>query len=879
MPIVKRKPVQPLSLSESLGGAERRDTAPVFYMAATGEVFADYEYVARGSLTCSQYAARLSYYHQRIFQCELSGKSNLTYFEAAESEAQHMLAIQRRFPDPLKMPVLRAVQFQITGRLDNLVEQLSERLRDRFFAGEQLIAEVDGERLHGVVRAAAAPSATAEAPHGAHELGMQLTLSHADAAAADPPGGYVYSLHTPGRSLELRADALSRDRLVFSKSVLRKFLRESVVRDAHVGSPWTVRETLAKRYGLPSEPSGELARRIESSRDARQAKRRKVRGGCAELTQTEEGAVHRGRTGDGAPATARPAPRYPLDDMLLEPATPEELAAAAPGELPRRAQRPAAGDVGLPVDVFEPYLMAYYFFLSVGRALGISPIALDDFDAALRHPVADPPCTLLSEMHAVLLLAIAQDNAYSRDLAPAAVERRGAESHVRGEWPEAQGASGVKGEAGAEATTEAHADAEPALETASDSDLSDTPSVLETAAEVGRGWERRELDAEECRDGWETVLVGCVAARATPEALPRMHEILAHLTSEDVGASPAERYVHLPLGDKVHVLLFLCQLAVLTRAARAHYDECEAEMTELRKERAELARARKRAAEQRQELGMKREGSADAVEPAADEPDSDSDSERDELASDNDEDDDAERYKRVLGSRQESLREKALQRDAEQARAAAEQARAKELLRETKQLNAERRRVDEEEQRIARREEAIEREFRQLALVPRLRPLGRDRFLDRYYWLDGIAVPLGTSAAYQTGRLFVQAPTRREWDVLCASYAGGAEALEARKRAEQQCSAWAFGAWAVYTQPEQIEELIAWLRPKGIREHALKTQLLRQREYIEAGMRLRNDDIALGNREPAVQTRRSTRMRSEQASQLRLPYMAWRNIA
>ena len=44
-------------------------------------------------------------------------------------------------------------------------------------------------------------------------------------------------------------------------------------------------------------------------------------------------------------------------------------------------------------------------------------------------------------------------------------------------------------------------------------------------------------------------------------------------------------------------------------------------------------------------------------------------------------------------------------------------------------------------------------------------------------------------------------------------------------------------------------------------------------------MRLRNDDIALGNREPAVQTRRSTRMRSEQASQLRLPYMAWRNIA
>ena len=136
------------------------------------------------------------------------------------------------------------------------------------------------------------------------------------------------------------------------------------------------------------------------------------------------------------------------------------------------------------------------------------------------------------------------------------------------------------------------------------------------------------------------------------------------------------------------------------------------------------------------------------------------------------------------------------------------------------------------------------------------------------------------ASAYQTGRLFVQAPHRREWDALCTDYAGGSAALERRRRTELQVDEpCAWGAWGVYTQPEQMEQLIAWLRPRGIREQALKAQLLKYRDAIESGMRRRIDDIALGVREPVVETRRSTRMRSEQATQLRMPYMQWRNTA
>ena len=250
------------------------------------------------------------------------------------------------------------------------------------------------------------------------------------------------------------------------------------------------------------------------------------------------------------------------------------------------------------------------------------------------------------------------------------------------------------------------------------------------------------------------------------------------------------------------------------------------------------------------------------------------------MASDDvmDEADEADRYKRLAGTRQEALREKALQREEEEKRLAEEQARSKEQVRETKQLRDERRRLAESLQWCLRREEAIEREFRQYAQIPRLQPLGCDRFLDRYYWLDGIGS--AAASAYQTGRLFVQAPHRREWDALCTDYAGGSAALERRRRTELQVDEpCAWGAWGVYTQPEQMEQLIAWLRPRGVREQALKAQLLKYRDAIESGMRRRIDDIALGVREPVVETRRSTRMRSEQATQLRMPYMQWRNTA
>jgi bromodomain adjacent to zinc finger domain protein 1A len=102
----------------------------------------------------------MSFYRMRQFQCEVTGKSNLTYFEALESELQEARTMHSRFPEPLKAATLSSVQFrafcpgvrvptrlcsrhvaahgaEVMGRLDHLVDAVYERFKDRYFPEER----------------------------------------------------------------------------------------------------------------------------------------------------------------------------------------------------------------------------------------------------------------------------------------------------------------------------------------------------------------------------------------------------------------------------------------------------------------------------------------------------------------------------------------------------------------------------------------------------------------------------------------------------------------------------------------------------------------------------------------------------------------------
>jgi len=121
MPTCRRKRVVLTEPPEALLQALKSDpTRQVFYLEQTGEIFETFECVlfhphSRSRLptsTIRAYAARMSFYRLKQFQCEVTGKSGLDYFQAVESERQEAKTMHARFPEPLKPAVLKAVQWR-----------------------------------------------------------------------------------------------------------------------------------------------------------------------------------------------------------------------------------------------------------------------------------------------------------------------------------------------------------------------------------------------------------------------------------------------------------------------------------------------------------------------------------------------------------------------------------------------------------------------------------------------------------------------------------------------------------------------------------------------------------------------------------------------
>ena len=68
----------------------------------------------------------------------------------------------------------------------------------------------------------------------------------------------------------------SRDRLAFSKSILRRFIRDCVDRDAAVASPWTVKPAIAARYGVSNVMPEEIRKGVETLKKGEIDKRKKI---------------------------------------------------------------------------------------------------------------------------------------------------------------------------------------------------------------------------------------------------------------------------------------------------------------------------------------------------------------------------------------------------------------------------------------------------------------------------------------------------------------------------------------------------------------------------------------------------------------------------
>ena len=185
-------------------------------------------------------------------------------------------------------------------------------------------------------------------------------------------------------------------------------------------------------------------------------------------------------------------------------------------------------------------------------------------------------------------------------------------------------------------------------------------------------------------------------------------------------------------------------------------------------------------------------------------------------------------------SRSQSLRRKA-------------QAKSREISRSnaasTRKAAADLRRLEEEVNKFDRRLEAIEREFRKLLGCIRVKPMGKDRFHNRIWWFDGLGsgtlVASGGGTVWSTGRVFIQGPSELDRDLLDRREVEDGDVKKRRLEEQGVDGMLDVNEWAAYSEPEQVEELVAWLNTKGIRENALKNNMTKWMSHITPGVRKR----------------------------------------
>ncbi|KAF4624880.1 hypothetical protein G7Y89_g13289 [Cudoniella acicularis] len=230
--LFKRKPVQYVSKPEI-----ENDEQEVWLIPQTGEIFVEYE----------AYLARMDFYKQLRFICQITGHSGLSFFDALKSELAGAQEVEEAFPEALKGPILRRVQFQTISRIDTLVDLIYEEFRTDYYPGEAVTVHVvTGERLTGIVRD--------KTRFGAKQL--------PDGTVSPPFSRYFVSLDNRPTEEAVVDDAhITRDRKIFTKQVLRSFIKKTVTREAWTGAPWLVRPDVANLYHIDTRVPPHLRKR------------------------------------------------------------------------------------------------------------------------------------------------------------------------------------------------------------------------------------------------------------------------------------------------------------------------------------------------------------------------------------------------------------------------------------------------------------------------------------------------------------------------------------------------------------------------------------------------------------------------------------------
>ncbi|KAI8366381.1 ATP-utilizing chromatin assembly and remodelling N-terminal-domain-containing protein [Choanephora cucurbitarum] len=899
MPLLKRKRFEPVKtpVYDETKKESRNSTA--WYLPSSKEIFTDY----------SEYLKRISLYRRPIWQCEFTGKSSLTFKQALESEKAEKERVSDKLPEPLQKRVLMHLQFQ-TSRLDAVVDNVYQQFVNRFVKGEPVNCVWDDNHTYNarILEENVQPEKDGKEDTADIEYyKVQLIDENSEGIDQDDCIKIV------------SADKIKRDRFAFSKNFLKKFIKEYTTKDTYIGAPWIIREDMAEKFNIDTTLPDDL----QVARDKVYMKSRKKRN---EANASLAAEANRNATEDQVLPSIDTKKvegilKYPMEDLNVpvyrrDPSGLGKITDMTPGtpNANAEAQNPTGGmplypspktQSVVPDDCFGSFLMVWSFLNVFSQPLKLSPFSLDDFENALSYPGNS---SIMTESNVALLNAIIKqrDRLKKESLGHGSTAMAAALSLYGSGYQASRSnlpSSGhpYSSEPSSQYNSEDEDDqhvwkARPAIQR--------RESIVERgcgSAEVeavGSNWDNGTVDTAEERIGWEDILIGFVNQLAPMELLDDLDRILSTLvpSSSSTLEEREEAYATLSIRDKIKLFELLLSVANESFVIKNYLDECQEQMTELRKQKIDISREKKRIHAERRELDEKQNDENNHLLENQGLDSSSSDSE-DNLDASDDEDSDLRRAQRQAEhlsrheSRQAAMKRHQAEREQREAKRMKlhhlqrEEARARNQ--EIKIRNEARKRLDEDERAVLRKDEQVERDLRKYN-THRIKPLGRDKFYNRYYYLDDI----GGTLLHGSGKLFVQCPSDTDIYILqerdfeesidktiplpCGRGGGikfvkqlmeaqgfGSEAkfllerIEALKTGDTiKAKEW----WHCYAEPEDIQKLLEWLNPKGVREFRLKREIEKQLSNIMNGMKKRAADQASLNKFET--TRRNTRSKA-----------------
>jgi alpha-1,3-glucosyltransferase len=182
-------------------------------------------------------------------------------------------------------------------------------------------------------------------------------------------------------------------------------------------------------------------------------------------------------------------------------------------------------------------------------------------------------------------------------------------------------------------------------------------------------------------------------------------------------------------------------------------------------------------------------------------------------------------------------------------------------------------------------------------LVHRSKVLGKDRFMNKYYWFEHNGMPFGgvpdSSTAeygYANGRIWVQGPDKYELQLNLEEPALSEDmqrfgfTIPQRKEKEEGSTHLATSTdWGYYDEPEDIDRLVSWLDERGVREKALRKELLAYNDRIAEYMEKMKDHLEEAENQPGeddeedVKPRTSTRSKTQDRDGPKDRCLRWTN--